>query len=106
RPAPTTNQRSCPFLRRPTGRRRRQRWPYLDFSLCNQHFIRARSFTENRSPRLPNIARPAQLKARPGPLACEALIRIKEAALLGKQEGPLKQPKNQSQPLDIPYKIR
>src|SRR6201994_5064060 len=40
-----------------------------------------------------------------GPLACEALIRIKEAALLGKQEGPLKRPKNQSQPLDIPYKI-
>src|SRR5215470_17100609 len=52
------------------------------------------------------IARPAQLKARSGPLACEALIRIKEAALLGKQEGPLRQPQNQSQPLDIPYKSR
>src|SRR5215467_8334608 len=31
---------------------------------------------------------PAQLKSRPGPLVCEALIRIKEAADLGKQEGP------------------
>src|SRR6185437_13750444 len=57
-------------------------------------------------PTVSGIARPAQLKARPGPLACEAHIRIKEATLLGKQEGPLKQPKNQSQPLDIPYKIR
>ena len=47
----------------------------------------------------------AQLKSRPGPLACEALIRIKEAALRGKQEGPLATVRHPPQPLDIPYKM-
>jgi len=51
------------------------------------------------------IMRPAQLKARPGPLACEALIRIKEAADLGKQEGVLSAALTAAQALDIPYKI-
>src|SRR5690242_9838755 len=51
------------------------------------------------------IARPAQLKSRPGPLACEALIRIKEAAHLGKQEGVFSPAPGGSQALDIPCKI-
>src|SRR5579871_5780728 len=47
----------------------------------------------------------AQLKSRPGPLACEAHNRIKDAADLGKQEGPPGTPQRAFQLLDIPVKF-
>jgi hypothetical protein len=46
------------------------------------------------------IMRPA--KSRPGPLACEAYNRIKDAADLGKQEGRFIGLLERSQALDIP----
>src|SRR5215475_4857546 len=55
-------------------------------------------------PTVSGFARPAQLKARPGPLACEALNRIKEAALLGKQKDPFDRPKTSPNPLISPIK--
>jgi hypothetical protein len=48
------------------------------------------------------IMRPA--KSRPGPLACEAYNRIKDAGYRRKQERALRARLKPSQPIDIPLK--